>query len=185
MILPLRAVLLQVLLTAIAVAIETPILFRGLPLNRRQSMKQAALGNIAVAVVGWLFFFAVQAGLPAGLQEQLISYVFFDRLFLGNNWKPSQVQFLLVLFCFVAFLANFFLKFYLYQILEEIHQAQRDREPFPKLTKFPRHPSLIRQEELQVTRKNIKENQGKFILYAHATSNSVVLLLLLLRQSQM
>ncbi len=185
MILPLRAVLLQILLTAIATAIETPILFRGLPLNRRQSLKQAALGNIAVAVVGWLFFFAVQAGIPTGLREQLISYVFFDRLFLGNNWKPSQVQFLLIFFCFFAFLANFFLKFYLYQILQEIERAIREREAPLTLDRPDPNPPLIRQEELHITRKKIKEHQGKFLLYAHSTSNSIVLLLLLLRQSQM
>jgi hypothetical protein len=92
---------------------------------------------------------------------------------------------LLIFFCFFAFLVNFFLKFYLYQTLQEIDQAKRDRTPLPKLTKLPRNPPLIRQEELRVTRKNIKEHQGKFILYAHATSNSIILLLLLLRQSQM
>lgn len=185
MILPLRAVLLQILLTAIAVAIETPILFRGLPLNRRQSMKQAALGNIAVAVVGWLFFFAVQAGLPAGLQEQLISYVFFDRLFLGNNWKPSQVQFLLILFCFLAFLGNFFLKFYLYQTLQELSETNRHRNTIPSLTDIPETPPLSHQVEQRQNQQKVKQHQGKFILYAHATSNSMILLLLLLRQAQM
>ncbi len=108
-ILPLKAILLQVLFLAIAIAIEAFVWRRKLHLPRRTTVEFAMATNLLAAVVGWLVFFLVQRFLmPRSLQIQLVSYIFFSN-FVPNSWMGLS-EWLVILICFGVFLMTYIVK---------------------------------------------------------------------------
>lgn len=100
-ILPLRAILFQLLFIVLAIAIEALVLQRYLGIGRKTSIQYAATANLFSTVVGWFILFVGEPFLNQNLRSQLISYIFFDL----TNSPP-----LLIGLAFLMFLGTFVLK---------------------------------------------------------------------------
>ena len=108
-ILPLKAILFQVLFLAIAIAIEAAVWRWQLNLPRRTTIEFAMATNLLAAVIGWLvFFFTQQFLLSRELQILLISYIFFGT-FVTGTWIRSS-EWLVILICFFIFLMTYIIK---------------------------------------------------------------------------
>ena len=99
--LPLRAILYQLLFLVLAIAVESLVLQKYLGIGRKSSIQYAASANLLSTVVGWFVFFVIEPLLPLPWQQQLINYIFFD---LTNN--PPM----LVGLAFLTFLGTFVVK---------------------------------------------------------------------------
>jgi hypothetical protein len=100
-ILPLRAILFQLLFIVLAIGIEAFVLQRYLGLGRKTTIQYAATANLLSTVVGWFILFVTEPLLDPDMRGQLISYIFFD---LTSN------QALLVGLAFVMFIGTFIVK---------------------------------------------------------------------------
>ena len=100
-VLPLRAVLFQLLFLVTAIALESMVLRNRLEIGRKTSIQFAATTNLLSTVIGWMLFFIAEPLLSPELRSQLISYIFFD---LTTN--PP----LLIGLAFVSFIATFLVK---------------------------------------------------------------------------
>lgn len=78
-VLPLRAILLQILFLTIAIAIESFVLHRKLYLSRRTSIEYAASLNLFSTIFGWAIFFLVNPFLGIVFQHEIINYILFGR----------------------------------------------------------------------------------------------------------
>lgn len=101
LVLPLRAVMMQLLLLIVSVAIEGVILQRQLGMSPRGSMQYSLALNLFSSAVGWLVAFTVHPLLPLPWQLDTISFVFFGHPF-------STGSFGLTLPVFFGFAAYFF-----------------------------------------------------------------------------
>lgn len=100
-VLPLRAIMYQLLFLVLAIAVESLVLQKRLGIGRKTSIQYAASVNLLSTVVGWMIFFTAEPWLPETLRSQLISYVFFD---LTSN--PP----VLIGLAFISFISTFLLK---------------------------------------------------------------------------
>lgn len=100
-VLPLRAIIYQLLFIVLAIAVEAFVLQRYLGIGKKASVQYAATANLLSTVVGWFVFFVVEPWLPAAWQQQLINYIFFD---LTSN--PP----ILIGLGFLTFLGTFIVK---------------------------------------------------------------------------
>lgn len=175
-VLPLQTVLFQFLFLLVAIALESRVLYRRLRLNRRASIEYATSLNLLAASLGWIAFFLIQDWIPLQLKDQLISYIFFDRL-LG-----SQAESLVVVITatgIVIFLGAFLVKLQGLELLEALREGKsKDSEP-SELAPKRRHPGLSDRLGQLVAPSPV--NHATTILLANAYSYSAILLLLFLR----
>ena len=118
-VLPLRAVLFQLLFLVTAIALESMVLRNRLGLDRKISIQFAATTNLLSTVIGWMLFFVIEPLLSPELHSQLISYIFFD---LTTN--PP----LLIGLAFVSFIATFLVKLEAITWLELLLGMKKDAE---------------------------------------------------------
>ncbi|HAG81462.1 MAG TPA: filament integrity protein fraC [Cyanobacteria bacterium UBA12227] len=174
-VLPLEMILFQVLFLVIAIALEARIFYRKLRISRKTSVEYAMFVNLLATGIGWLTFFAVQNLLSQALKAQVISYIFFDRLF-----DPQLSQWNSVIIA--VGIAIFFLTFFIKLIGLELLQVVLDRVPersnsTSKLVR--KRPRLL--HGIEQVNKNSPPNTGLVVLLANAYSYSAILLLLVLR----
>jgi hypothetical protein len=110
-ILPLRAILFQLLFIVIAIAIEAFVLQRYLGIGRKTSIRYAATANLFSTVIGWVVLFIGESRLDEAQRVALISYVFFD-------WVSNQA--VLIGLAFFMFIGTFFLKLQSIDLLDRI-----------------------------------------------------------------
>lgn len=79
-VLPLRAILYQLLFIVLSIAIEALVLQRYLGIGRKSAIQYAATANLLSTVVGWFIFFVVEPRLPQPWQQQFANYIFFDLM---------------------------------------------------------------------------------------------------------
>jgi len=113
---PLRAIIFQFLFLLLAIAIEGLVFHRILNIEHRTCMQYSATINLLSTLVGWLVFFAIQPLLPPNIKIQLLSYIFFERLF--SNPSLSNVAPILVGLGLVIFIGTFFLELKGLELLE-------------------------------------------------------------------
>lgn len=105
---PLRAIAFQALLLLVAIALEAIMLRQALRLGYQTSVQYAATINLMTTSLGWLAFLSLEAMLPMGLQQQIISYIFFNR-FYANDWL-NRLPVVVVAAGLVAFFATYWFK---------------------------------------------------------------------------
>lgn len=175
-VLPLKAVVFQVLFLLVAVALEAMVFRQQLRLGYKQSVQYAAAVNLLTVVVGWFAFLAIEPTLDDRLQAQVISYVLFDNL-LNNTLKP-QMGWIILVAGLVAFFMTLILK------LKGLELLMRSIGAW-QLPTQPR--DLSRKERYSRSRTGTTRYQqaaSKFaiaVLQANALSFSAILLLLVLR----
>ena len=85
LVLPLRAILFQLLFLLVAIAVEAIVFKERLNLTRRISLEYSASINLLSTVIGWLFFFTLEPALPLAWKGPLISYVLFNARSANTN----------------------------------------------------------------------------------------------------
>ncbi len=175
-VLPLKAVVFQILFLLVAIALEAMVLRQQLRLGYKQSVRYAAAINLLTVVVGWFSFLAIESMLDEPLQAQVISYVLFDNLL--NNELKSEMSWIILVSGLVAFFMTLVLKLKgLELIMKAIGAWQLPSQP-QKLTR----KELYDRSRTGTTR--YQQAASKFaiaILQANALSFSAILLLLILR----
>jgi len=83
-VLPLRAVMFQILFLLISIALESWFLRHILNLSPKRALEYSASLNIFSMIAVWLLFFTVKSILPDFLGQQLINYIFF------NTFVPTK-----------------------------------------------------------------------------------------------
>jgi len=176
-VLPLRAMLFQVLFMLLAIALDAAVFQRLLRQDYKTSTQSAVTINLFSTVAGWTVFFILQPLLPNGLKIQLMSYVFFNR-FLGEPWLPSVAP-LLVWISLCIFIGTFFVKWKALDWMEIILQfgqgKKQDQAP-ETIIKPPRFRAKRGQNiGFQV------DSKPYAVLVGNACSFSVILLILFIR----
>lgn len=165
-VLPLKAILFQLLFVVLAIAIEAIVLQRYLGIGRKTSIQYTATANLLSTVVGWFIFFVVTPLLPPDWQLQVVNFVFFD---LTNNTP------ILVGLAFLTFLGTFIVKFQSLEWLDLILENKKTAEAEAKdIAKF-RGRAGQRQPFANVP------NRALAVLWANAASFSAITLIIALR----
>jgi len=107
-ILPLRAIVFQILFLTVAIAIEAGILRQRLRLGFETSVQYVTVINLAAVVVGWIAFLIVEPLAPPDIKEQIIGYILFDHILI-NGWT-TQVGAALLMIGLAGFFFTFFIK---------------------------------------------------------------------------
>jgi hypothetical protein len=185
-VLSLRAIVLQALLLAVAVAIESYVLFRRLRmldnqfLSPKQSIQYALSINLLSTVLGWFTifsFFGFESSLsPAwtsGLETALLNFIFFNQF-------STQSLSLLVVAGFIAFFANFVVKqmgvWGLRWLLQpEFLLLAKPIDPEPERVSISGIRNLRNESSFENNSLNVTP-----VLFANAWSHTAILLILLL-----
>lgn len=185
-VIPLPMVLFQTLFLLVAIIVEAMVLRQNLRWSRRISLERAATINLLAATVGWILFFFIEPILPPGLQEQVISFIFFDRFF-ANEWS-SSLAILLVAVGIVAFFLTFFIKLEGLTLLLRLLRPPDFQTRAQILAEESSHKSMTgrsRSRKLRQSQFNLRYQQERdrtnAVLRANAASFAVILILLLLR----
>ncbi len=183
MILPLRAILFQVLFLMIAIAAESAVLHWRLGLQRRVSVKYAASLNLFSTLVGWLIFFGIAGILPnlfsGVLEQQLISYILFNQFFV-SDWQQSMNT-LIVISAVLTFFGTFLVEInglILLEIILGIYSFDRHKSSSDAM---PDVKSLSRYQPASDQFTLVSSEKAYTILIANAASYSVILLVLIIR----
>ncbi|WP_017716285.1 filament integrity protein FraC [Kamptonema formosum] len=200
MVLPLRAILFQVLFLLIAVAIEAMILRWRLKMGPKKSVGYAASLNLLSTVAGWLIFFFAAPRLSPDLKAQLISYIFFNNFF--SPPAPSSPVFWIVQAATLIFFITLFIKIRSYQLFQYLNKPKLKRAEGTgerRATARSEYPLYVENAVTighavvfgEVPHKKtlsepknlpnsfvISRRQAIALLWAHAASHSAILLIL-------
>lgn len=105
-VLPLRAILFQMLFLSLAIAIEALVFQKQWKLSRKASIEYSLGLNLFSTGLGWLVFFAVQPFLSPNLKKQIITFVFFNNI-VENSAVPIGLvygEFALIVFLTFVFI---------------------------------------------------------------------------------
>ena len=167
-VLPLRAILFQLLFLFLAIAIESVVLQERLKLSRRISLEYSASINLLSTAVGWLFFFTLEPALPLAWKGPLISYVLF-------NARSTNTNTLLIMIGLFTFFGTFVVELQGLELLQVLLQRNKKEEVVTQKAYRARDKVQRRQLNLAAT------TRATTILLANACSYSVILLILLAR----
>ena len=175
-ILPLKAIVFQVLFLMVAVTIEAGILRQRLRLGFKTSVQYATVANLAAIVAGWITFLVLEPLSPPEIKTQIISYILFDRLLI-NGWT-TEIGASLFVAGLIAFFATFYIK------LEGIKLLLRSDDAWI----IPKDPEALSRRQRyaharqgQTNTQAALSNFSNAIIWANAASFTVILGLLLLR----
>lgn len=161
MILPLRAIVFQLLLTTVAIAVESSILHKRLKLSRKTSLEYAASLNLLTLLAGWYLFFVFFDSLPSGMKSSVIQFILF-------NQASNQT----LLFLFVAGVLTFFISLGIkirgWQVLEYLRDEVLFAEPVESNVQFIKTSNFFNPTSVRVM----------IIMQAHSLSYSTITLLL-------
>lgn len=175
-ILPLKAIVFQILFLMVAVTLEAGILRQYLRLGFKTSVQYATAVNLAAVVVGWIAFLVIEPLSPPEIKYQIISYILFDRL-LTEGWTAGIGASLLLL-AVVAFCVTFFIKWLGIELFLKSDDAwfvPRDPEKFSRKERY----AHARQGQTQ-TQEDVS-NFTYAIVLANAVSFTAISALLVLR----
>ncbi|NJL57133.1 hypothetical protein HC928_19815 [bacterium] len=184
LVLPLRTILLQSLFLVMTIAVESSILQHRLKIDRPQSIQCVATLNLISTSLGWVAFFIIVPLLPLEIREQLISYIFFDKLY-ANPWYNSigtATIFGIFIFTILStFFVGFFVKLTGLEIFLRVLYSKLPAEEVETMEKKGTRLASFIDSRLQSP-----EGQGQFeaLLQAHIASHSLILIALVIRQIQ-
>lgn len=171
-ILPLRAIVFQMLFLLVTIALEGLVFFKNLNLDYKTSMRYAAVLNLFSTFLGWVIFFEINLFLPEDVQRQFISYIFFDRFF-PNPWFAAVTP-IIVITSLAIFIGTFLVELNGLELLEYLLEKTKDSQaPTEHIARFQgRRDQIIRFQA---------NTKAYTILVANAASFSAILLLLIIR----
>lgn len=175
-VLPLQTFLFQFLFLLVAIALEARVLYRRMRISRRVSAEFATFINLLAASIGWVVYFMIQNWIPLPIKDQLISYIFFDRL-LGP--QPENLTLLIVGAGVVIFFAAFLIKLKGLDLLEAFLQEPAKENDSSQATQKRPWPTLSNRLDDAIAPP--PPNHATTILLANAYSYSAISLLLFLR----
>jgi hypothetical protein len=203
MVLPFRLILFQSYFLLIAVAVEAFILYRRLQTSRKKSVQYAAFMNVLAHVCGWIVFFVLLPLFPEEFKAQVISYIFYNRFLSG---LPVDRPIILVTSVAVMiFFGAYLLKLKGLEILEFYVEFMPARDKnrgtdnseqsfFQRLTSGENTFNLARLlVGAGILNKTLDKKRPRYdylftrwqaisIFWAHLTSSSAILLILLWRE---
>lgn len=165
-VLPLRAILYQLLFIVIAIAVEAIVLQKYLGIGKKSSIQYASTANLLSTVVGWFVFFISEPWLPQPWQQQLTNYIFFDE----TNNPP-----LLVGLAFLTFLGTFIVKL---QSLNWLDLILEGRQP---TTIEVRDRTKFQGRKAQRQPFSNVPSRALAVLWANAASFSTITLIIAIR----
>lgn len=179
-VLPLRAIVFQMLFLAIAIAIEAWVFQNRWKLGRKASVEYSIGLNLFSTCLGWLLFFALQPLLSTNLKKQIINYVFFNNI-VEN---PNVPQFLLygevALIVFLAFVFILIAELIFLDVWRNlIKEVPKEDEERPGHNKYNQAITSSMYKRYY-TAATGRVNSGT-ILVANAYSSTVILLLLFVK----
>jgi hypothetical protein len=111
-VLPIGAVLFQLLFLFVAIPIEAYILHVRLKFDKKTSAFYSIAMNVFSSVLGWLIFFIFEPVLPVKeVKAEIINYIFFNR------FKSRDIQSWIILTSFTIFFTTFLMKLFLLKFL--------------------------------------------------------------------
>lgn len=173
-VLPLRAIVFQILFLLVAIALEAAVLRQRLRLGYQPSIMYAATLNLLAVCVGWLIFFIVEPLAPPELRSQIVSYVLFDRFYV-SDWS-GNVRLAIVLAGLVSFFGTLLLKLQGLKWLMKMLGIPVVKEKPVQLSRSERY-QIARQGRIRI---GSASSTTIAVLQANALSFSVILALILL-----
>jgi len=172
MVLPLRAILFQLMLLLVTIAIEAVIYHRKLKLSRQTSIEYSTSLNLLSTVLGWVAFFLIQTQLSPSVRIQLISRIFFNSFYGTFDTLPVLV----ILFTVSTFGFVYFVELKGLDLLQALLKTSRnDAEASPQ-SKLP-----VLTTRLKKALRRTDTSEVIVVLLANAWSHAVVLIFLFLR----
>ncbi|WP_407650736.1 filament integrity protein FraC [Aerosakkonema funiforme] len=162
-VLPLRAIMFQVLFLSIAIAVESFVLQKRLGLSRRVSIDYATSVNLLSTIFGWLIFFFLEPLLPQLLQKQLINFILFGNFFTPSFFLSSSIYFNSTFLAFLVFLLTFLIEFICFNLLIELNKILRS--------------NLSNKTDFESDITNLKVIEPNSLFLANACSQSLILFL--------
>ncbi len=175
MILPLQAILLQFLLLLVSIAIEAVVLHRKLHLAHADSVKYSTSINLLSIVSGWLLFFVFQSQLSETVRLQLISYIFFNSVYLTFESLPAVIS--------VLFTASFFLICLIEYKGLNLLQALLSTSKKSAEEQDSQRSSSVFKNLFRKALRSTNTSNALVILVANAWSHSAILVILFLRSA--
>lgn len=174
-VLPLQLILFQILFLLVAIALEARVLHQRLKLTRKTSMQYATSLNLWSVVIGWLTFLFLATLLPRFLQNQIVSFIFFDHP-IGSSLDQANPLIISLGICIFFF--TFIIKLLGLELLRIwIHDKPEQLTTNSNLSN--KRPSLLNSPKRKITQS--KPNPAFAVLLANAYSYSAILLILVLR----
>lgn len=170
LVLPLRAIVLQGLFLAIAVAIEAIVIYNQLGISKPGSVQYSFALNLASTVLGWMLFLTLEPLLPQDWRLATISFVFFNQFFGQFNSGAS-----LSVLAFLVFLGTFFAELQMMNLLIKLWSPPEG--PVQHDTTRIKNDRTQRYRSSQTSRY-----RSSALLRANSYSYGVILLLLIVLQ---
>lgn len=186
MVLPIKAILFQVLFLMVAIATESVVLHWRLGLQRRTSVRYAASLNLFSTLVGWLLFFTIVGWLPAvfsgNLEQQLISYILFDQFFV-SDWQQNMNT-IMVVAAVLTFFGTFLVEInglILLEIILGIRKLPFFQVPEAASVDTGQEVSRLSRYRISDRASLVSSEKAYAILIANAFSYTLILLILVAR----
>ncbi|MFB2968359.1 filament integrity protein FraC [Aerosakkonema sp. BLCC-F183] len=162
-VLPLRAIMFQILFLSIAIAVESFVLEKRLGLSRRVSLEYATSINLFSTIFGWLTFFFMEPFLPQLLRKELINFILFDNFVFPQSLPSTSIYFNIILLAILVFLLSFFIELFSLNLLIKLNNILKS------------NVSNKADFQSQITKVKVIEPNSLFL--ANAYSQSLILLL--------
>lgn len=178
-VLPLRAIMFQILFLLTAIAVEAFVLEQKMSFTRRVSIEYAASLNLVSTVLGWLIFFIIQPLLPLNLQLQLISFILFGHFAPQLGFSLIRIFFDLGLFSLLIFLLVISIEFMALEFLTNLNLISMEAQSEQISYQSDASENTL---ELQKIDYYSERNKSKSLLIANAYSQTLILLISFLIQ---
>lgn len=175
-VLPLKAIVFQILYLLVAIAIEAAVLRQRLRLGYQMSAQYAASINLLTTVMGWFTFLTLEPMLPPNVRAQIMSYVLFDRL-INNGLRPNM-GWIILMAGLIAFFASLLVKLKGLEGLMRILGTWKVPERPKELSRTERYGRARTGHTLY---QRAASQFATAVLQANALSFSAILILLMLR----
>ena len=179
-VLPLRAIVFQMLFLSLAIAIEALVFQKQWKLSRKASIEYSLGLNLFSTGLGWLVFFAVQPFLSTNLKKQIITFVFFNNIVENSTVPIGLVYGEVALIVFLAFVFILIAELVFLDVWRNlIKEVPKEDEERPGHNKYNQAITSSMYKRYY-TAATGRVNSGT-ILVANAYSSTVILLLLFVK----
>lgn len=182
-VLPLRAVMFQLVFLLIAISVEAFIIQQKMILTRRVSIQYAASLNLLSTILGWLIFFLLHPLLPLDWQKQLINFILFGHFATKSGLPLVIIFFDLGLFTLLIFLLILVIEFIALELLMNLNSisknAQFNGRFFSQAGSEKKYKNPVKRESIDYY---VERNKSKSLLIANVYSQTLILLVSFLIQ---
>ncbi|MCL1471202.1 filament integrity protein FraC [Argonema antarcticum] len=177
-VLPLRAIMFQILFLLIAIAVEAFIIQKRMIIPRKISIEYSASLNLISTIVGWLIFFCFHPLLPLDWQKKLIIFILFGN-FATSSGLPLIIMFFdLWLFSLLIFLLIILIEFIVLELLMNLNSISKNDEAIIFNSDSGRK-NTVKRENID---HYLERNKSKSLLIANVYSQTLILIVSFLIQ---